>query len=474
MRLPYRLDRSRLRFVRFRSAARVGSALVVALSCIVGLATTASATTPGPIAGYWSVDSTGRVFPDGDAGDLGDLRDVHLNAPIVGIASTPDGKGFWLAAGDGGVFTFGNAHFYGSAGAIHLNAPVVGIARTPSGKGYWLAAADGGVFTYGDAKFLGSAGSLQLHAPVVGIAATPISDQGYRLAAADGGIFTYGNAHFSGSAWGMSDSSPIVGIAAAGVDGYRVVAGNGRVFNFGGARDFGTDIGPISAIAATPFPGYVLQHSNQWWWHSAHGNASSCTHELPGMTQPRIVGIASAFDRTNPSVVEGALATVDCSFLGGQTGAFRAPGPWRISVGVDSQVSQCSVSVLPLDGGNGQLTNPHTFTRSGTIQMRSTQTGGHLVFRVAAAGFDCAVVATSSFFATQALPFTTTRGGATAVFSSADPITVKTEGGSCETEIHANGDGRLIQRMTGTSFTFTVPAGSYWLSDTEGCKVTVT
>ena len=39
-----------------------------------------------------------------------------LNAPIVGIAATPDGGGYWLVAADGGVFSFGDAHFYGSTG----------------------------------------------------------------------------------------------------------------------------------------------------------------------------------------------------------------------------------------------------------------------------------------------------------------------------------------------------------------------
>jgi hypothetical protein len=53
---------------------------------------------------------------------------VHLNAPVVGMASTPDGKGYWLVAADGGVFTFGDAAFYGSMGEVHLNAPVVGMA----------------------------------------------------------------------------------------------------------------------------------------------------------------------------------------------------------------------------------------------------------------------------------------------------------------------------------------------------------
>jgi hypothetical protein len=81
---------------------------------------------------------------------------MHLNKPIVGMATTPDGKGYWLVAADGGVFTYGDAPFYGSMGAMHLNKPIVGMATTPDGKGYWLVAADGGVFTFGDARFYGA------------------------------------------------------------------------------------------------------------------------------------------------------------------------------------------------------------------------------------------------------------------------------------------------------------------------------
>ncbi len=55
------------------------------------------------------------------------MGDQHLNAPIVSITPTPDGKGYWLAAADGGVFSFGDAGFYGSMGDQHLNAPIVGI-----------------------------------------------------------------------------------------------------------------------------------------------------------------------------------------------------------------------------------------------------------------------------------------------------------------------------------------------------------
>ena len=80
-----------------------------------------------------------------------------LNRPVVGIASTPDGKGYWLVASDGGVFSFGDATFQGSMAGSHLDAPMVAIAGNPDGTGYWTAAADGGVFSFGDAPFRGAA-----------------------------------------------------------------------------------------------------------------------------------------------------------------------------------------------------------------------------------------------------------------------------------------------------------------------------
>ena len=47
----------------------------------------------------------------------------------------PDGHGYWLVAADGGIFTFGDATFYGSTGAIHLNQPIVGMASASGGRG---------------------------------------------------------------------------------------------------------------------------------------------------------------------------------------------------------------------------------------------------------------------------------------------------------------------------------------------------
>ncbi len=87
------------------------------------------------------------------------------------VASTPPlaPVGYWFVASDGGIFSF-NAPFYGSMGAKHLNAPIVGMASTPDGKGYWFVASDGGIFSFGDAKFYGSMGKKPLNKPIVGMA----------------------------------------------------------------------------------------------------------------------------------------------------------------------------------------------------------------------------------------------------------------------------------------------------------------
>ena len=82
-----------------------------------------------------------NVFAFGDAANYGDTSNLHINLPIVGMASTPDGKGYWLVASDGGIFSYGDAGFYGSTGASDLTSPVVAICRTPTGLGYWIVGA---------------------------------------------------------------------------------------------------------------------------------------------------------------------------------------------------------------------------------------------------------------------------------------------------------------------------------------------
>ena len=109
------------------------------------------------------------------------------------VQVTEGTAGYFMAGSDGGIFNFGTAKFHGSAGSLHLNKPVVGMASTPDAGGYWLVATDGGVFNYGDAGFFGSMGGTPLNSPIVGMAATP-SGNGYWLVAADGGVFGFGDA----------------------------------------------------------------------------------------------------------------------------------------------------------------------------------------------------------------------------------------------------------------------------------------
>jgi hypothetical protein len=186
----------------------------------------------GAPTGGWAVTGDGRVLRGGDAPHLGDLRGVHLNRPVVGMAPTPSGQGYWLVASDGGMFTFGDARFFGSTGDLVLNQPIVAMASTPSGLGYWLAAADGGLFTFGDARFRGSMGGRPLNRPVVGMVATA-TGAGYWMVADDGGVFTFGDASFLGST--ASDGTTTVAGLIPHLDGYAVIDEGGAVTTFGGA-----------------------------------------------------------------------------------------------------------------------------------------------------------------------------------------------------------------------------------------------
>ncbi|MCL4414568.1 MAG: fibronectin type III domain-containing protein, partial [Actinobacteria bacterium] len=113
---------------------------------------------PSP-AGYWSVGADGGIYAFGSASFAGSLPGDHVvpNAPIVGVAPTPDGGGYWLADAKGGVYAFGDAKFLGSLPGDKL-APfgsIVGIVAAPGGSGYWLVSSEGFVYAFGDAVFVG-------------------------------------------------------------------------------------------------------------------------------------------------------------------------------------------------------------------------------------------------------------------------------------------------------------------------------
>ncbi len=205
--------------------------------------------------GYWEAGSDGGIFPFGTAHFFGSMGGQPLIAPIVGIASTPDGEGYWLVAKDGGVFAFGDAQFYGSMGSRPLNQPIVAIASTPDGEGYWLVAKDGGMFAFGDAHFYGSMGGRALNKPIVGAAVDPTTG-GYWEVASDGGTFAF-HAPFLGATGSLHLAAPIVGMASAnGGGGYWEVASDGGLFAQGDSPFLGS-VGaqalnkPIAGMAAT-------------------------------------------------------------------------------------------------------------------------------------------------------------------------------------------------------------------------------
>ena len=156
------------------------------------------------------------------------------NAPVVGIAATPDGGGYWLVASDGGVFNFGDARFYGSMGGQHLNSPVVGIAATPDGRATGWSPPTAASSTSGTPSSAGSMGGQHLNAPVVGMAADDAG--GYWLVASDGGVFNFGDAPFIGSMGGQHLNAPVAGIAGTpDGGGYWLVGSDGGIFNYGDA-----------------------------------------------------------------------------------------------------------------------------------------------------------------------------------------------------------------------------------------------
>ncbi|HET9174129.1 MAG TPA: hypothetical protein VFN56_02495 [Candidatus Saccharimonadales bacterium] len=190
--------------------------------------------------GYWVGTRDGGVTSIGAAKWLGDVANLRLNAPIVGITATPDDGGYWLVASDGGIFSFGDAHFYGSTGGIRLNEPVVGMAATHDALGYWLVASDGGIFSFGDSHFFGSMGNVKLAAPIVGMTAQP-DGKGYRMVGSDGGVFDFGDAAYYGSLPGEHVENPNVTTMAPSIDGkgYYLINALGNIWAFGDAPNLG-------------------------------------------------------------------------------------------------------------------------------------------------------------------------------------------------------------------------------------------
>jgi hypothetical protein len=106
-----------------------------------------------PGGGSLAASADGAVSAVKPAQTYGNASDAELNAPIVGIAPTPDGHGYWLVAADGGIFAYGDAGYHGAPttdDATGFNGYALGMSSTPDGQGY-LVFNNFGALAYGDA-----------------------------------------------------------------------------------------------------------------------------------------------------------------------------------------------------------------------------------------------------------------------------------------------------------------------------------
>ena len=190
---------------------------------------------PPPKPGYWQVAADGGIFTFGSAKFHGSTGSLRLNRPVVGMASTHDGKGYWLVASDGGIFAFGDAQFYGSTGGRSIYYPITAMAPAFLGGGYWLVDANGDVFSFGDANYYGQPPYAPGGYRITGMAGN-VNSGGYWLASANGNVANYGDAPNYGSPVRAGVNGSIVGIAST-VDsaGYWLQGSDGGIFSYGDA-----------------------------------------------------------------------------------------------------------------------------------------------------------------------------------------------------------------------------------------------
>lgn len=192
-----------------------------------------------PTLAYDLVSANGTVSSFGGAANFGGTQDVALRAPIVDMATTPDGRGYWLLAQNGSVYNLGDAKFYGSLGGNHPLPPaahdLVSIIPTNDGQGYWLCDASGVVTAYGDAPKLPSLPAAKATLPVVGCGVLP-DELGDWIVNSAGDVYNYGQAKWYGSLRGKVLAHPIVGMSrTTDGKGYWLVDSAGDVTSFGDA-----------------------------------------------------------------------------------------------------------------------------------------------------------------------------------------------------------------------------------------------
>lgn len=221
--------------------------------------------------GYWLVGSDGGVFSFGSAQFYGSVAALPLQSPVIGLAPTAGRGGYWLVASDGGVFAFGDAGFYGSIPSQglspvdsptlpRLNAPIVGIVPSYDGRGYFLVANDGGVFVFGDAKFEGSCPGIGgCFSSGIADVMTDGTGNGYWVVSYTGDVHAFGDATNYGGPVSYLPYNTVVSSAVRtpNGNGYWILFSDGEIYSYGGANYLGSPFGrlefsdPASAIIAT-------------------------------------------------------------------------------------------------------------------------------------------------------------------------------------------------------------------------------
>jgi hypothetical protein len=237
---------------------------------------------PTPSHGYWLIGSDGGVFSFGSAGFDGSTGSLNLQRPVVGVTPTTDKGGYWLVASDGGIFSFGDTQFHGSIPGLglapagssspkRLNAPIVGMVPSYDGRGYFLVGADGGVFAFGDAAYEGSCPGIGGCAGAAVAVMPDASGQGYWLVTATGHVYTFGDAQYYGA-----PGPQLVPVTAAvrtpDGKGYWILFSNGVVTTFGDANYYGAPSGDIGGLnPATAI--FATADGAGYWVATANGTA---------------------------------------------------------------------------------------------------------------------------------------------------------------------------------------------------------
>jgi outer membrane protein assembly factor BamB len=238
---------------------------------------------PQPTAhhGYWLVGSDGGIFTFGNAQFYGSTGNLKLQRPVVGITPTAGDGGYWLVASDGGIFAFGDAGFYGSIPGIglapagssaprRLNAPIVGMVPTADGRGYFMVASDGGVFAFGDAKFEGSCPEIGGCSGAAVAVVPDASGNGYWLVTQTGHVYAFGDAATNFGAPAPQNALVTSAVRTPDGGGYWILFANGVVGAYGDAASLGGPTESVSALdPATAI--FTTSDGKGYWVASANG-----------------------------------------------------------------------------------------------------------------------------------------------------------------------------------------------------------